>query len=55
MVAGTSCLKELGTLGWQRETKQRSAPAGGGTEKESRSGTWILALLGTRRCVRFFR
>jgi len=58
MVAGTPCQRELGTLGWRRSEegeKQVECNSLWGREMEPRSGTWNLAVLGTRRCMGFVR
>ena len=56
MVAGTPCQRELGTFGWRRSEKgekQVECNSLGGRETESRSGTWNLAVLRTRRSTGF--
>ena len=57
MVAGTSCQRTWDTGGGEdpkSDTNKRSAPALG-AGKWRRSGTWNLAILGTRRCTGFVR
>ena len=58
MVADTPWQIELGTLGWRRsemEESQVECTSLGDREMEPRSGTWNLAVLGTRRCMGFVR
>ena len=57
MVAGTPCQREMGTLGWlrsEKRDKQVECTNLGDREIEPRSGTWNMAVLGTRRCMDFF-
>jgi hypothetical protein len=50
--------KRTGDIGMARSAKrdkQGQCTSLGGRVTESRSGTWNLAVLGTRRCMRFVR
>ena len=50
--------KSTGTFGWRRfkkGEKQVECASLGGREIEARAGTWNLAVLGTGRCMGFFR
>ena len=57
MVAGTPRQRELGTLGGKNPKREKNKwnAAALGAGRWRRSGTWNLAVLGTRQCMGFVR